>query len=99
MSSPEDQIRLWVEEQIDEFINRPNFWIGAFQEYLSEAGIQSDLEAVLSMMVGVTYGFVATNTKNVFDRPMTGPENTMVKKLIQRRAFELRMNFINEINR
>ena len=93
MSYPEEQVRLWVEDQIDTFIENPDFWVNAFTEYLSKAGIRPDIETVLSMMVGITYGCVATNTKAEFDRAMTGEENDMVKNLIQRRALELRTHY------
>jgi len=92
-----EQIRLWVEGQIDEFINKPDFWGKAFTEYLSEAGIEPNLETVLSMMVGMTYGCVVVQIHIEYQREMTGAENVMIKELIKRRAFELRIHYVNNL--
>jgi len=94
MMSDIDKLRLEVEKQIDEFVKEPRDWEEAIKEYLNGAAVFPDLEAILSMMLGITYGYVIGLAEERFHRKSTSEENKRVRELIQRRAPEIRETII-----
>lgn len=90
MLSDIDILRLEVEKQIDEFIKEPQGWEEAIRDYLSGAVVKPDLEAILAMMLGMTYGYVLGLAEERFQRKSTPEENKMIRELIQRRVPEIR---------
>lgn len=99
MSSSEDEIRLWVERQFDEFYNDLDSWVKSTNEYFTDAVIDPNLETMLSFMVGLTYGVVVEGFNERHNRSLSPEENEKVRELIKRRIFELRMNLENYLHK
>jgi len=90
----EDYIRLEVEKQVDEFIKSPSMWEDLVKIFLSEANIPPSSNAILSMILGITYGYVYGETEKEYKRKLTAKENQLLRNIIQRRASEIRENII-----
>lgn len=94
MTTLHKEIRMFIENQFDEFYNEPEAWLRAASEVLADQGIESNLETILSYLVGMTLGETSEFIKNKFKRPWSTREAKAISLLMARRAFEIRQHFL-----
>ena len=95
MKSLDKDIRMSIEEQIDEFFKEPEEWEDDIRGFLTEQGIEPSLETILSLVVGLTMGQAFQQIKHKFNRGWTKKEARAINALMQRRALELRHLFLS----
>ena len=95
MKSLDKDVRMSVEEQIDEVFKNPEEWENVIREFLTEQGIEPNLETILSLLVGLTMGQAFQEIKHKFNRDWTKKEARAINALMKRRALELRHLFLS----
>ncbi|KPV65361.1 MAG: hypothetical protein AOA65_0223 [Candidatus Bathyarchaeota archaeon BA1] len=88
-------VRLSIEEQIDNIYNNATKWEELIRAWLSEQGIEPNLETVLSTVVRLTLGQAYQRIEDKFGRAWTKKEAEAISALLKRRAFELRHRFLS----
>lgn len=94
MSSLDRTAREFLEENIDDMMNRPEEFERGYREALQEMGIEPNLETILSFISGFLQGLVWDYYLRVKHREMNPEETKDLVKLMKRRAFELRHAFL-----
>ena len=95
MKSLDKDVRVLIEGQIDNFFEDPEEWEASIRRFLTEQGIESSLETVLALAIGLTLGQACHEIKVKFDRSWTEEEARAISNTLKRRSFELRHLFLS----
>lgn len=95
MKSLDKDVRISIEEQFDDFFENPTKWEEMIGGFLTEQGIEPNLETVLALAIGLTLGQAHQQIKDKFDRSWTDGEAGAISNLLKRRAIELRHLFLS----
>ena len=91
----DDEVRLAVEEIVDEILKDPKRYLDLCSSDLMEVGIQPSLETVLAFIAGMLHGIANGIYAKKHNRIMTDEEFDELFDLLGRRAWELRREFVN----
>jgi len=97
LESLDKDVRILIEKQSDEFFNAPEEWRETARVVLSEQGILSNIETILSLFIGITLGEVSMKYKTKFKeswKKSWAKDAPTIASLLARRAFELRQHFV-----
>ena len=87
-------IRLRIEESIDELIKDPKESYEGMAEDLAEMGIQPNLETTLAFITGFIYGLAEGRNIMKRGRVLNASEKEELFDLLRRRSWELRQEFV-----
>jgi len=94
MSELNQDIRLFIEEAIDDCLSKPLEEYEKRSKQLASIGIEPNLETVLSYISGLIMGAVAAYTViEEFDDEEIDKHMKATRELLERRAWELREAF------
>ena len=88
------EVRGGLELSIDNFLKEPKESERMISIILRSQGIEPNLDAILSFIVGTAFGIVMTIYRIKYNRDMNSQEHANFLELMKRRAWELREAFI-----
>jgi len=90
----DDEARLAVEKIVDALLKNPKEYLERFLSGLRGVGIQPSLETVLAFITGMLCGTSGGIYVQKYGRSMTKDELNELIDLLERRAWELRQEFV-----
>lgn len=91
----DDDARVALEANIDDFISKPKDTERAYSIALREQGIEPNLETILAYITGMLTGVVYGVYLWKYERLLKPDELKVLIGLLKRRAFELRLAFMD----
>ncbi len=95
MSVLDDRLRTILERNIDTVMDDPKTSRKTFTLMLEACGIDPNLDAILSFIVGYVYGVANSWVANHQNRMINADELAAVIKLMKRRSWEMKQALIS----
>jgi len=89
------EARNWLEREVDSVISDTYSFEAMAKDILSRQGIEPNLETILSFLTGTLTGMVSAHYVAKYKRMPNDAEFLELYSLLKRRAFEMRMAFMN----